>query len=94
GYVVEGLTLFAGNPKIGKSWFCLDVGLAVSLGGECLGGVICDQGEVLYLALEDNDRRLNKRIGMLLPFVERRDWPEAFHYTTAFPRGQEAVAAL
>lgn len=94
GYLVEGLTLFAGNPKIGKSWFCLDVGLAVSLGGECLGGVTCDQGDVLYLALEDNDRRLNKRIGALLPFVERRDWPEAFHYTTAFPRGPEAIAAL
>ncbi|MGX9979614.1 AAA family ATPase [Methylobacterium fujisawaense] len=94
GYVVEGLTLFAGNPKIGKSWFCLDVGLAVSLGGECLGGVTCEQGDVLYLALEDNDRRLNKRIGMLLPFVDPKDWPAAFQYTTVAPRGQAALDEL
>ena len=35
GYIVEGLTLLAGRPKVGKSWFALDVALAVSDGGAC-----------------------------------------------------------
>ncbi len=42
---------------------------------------------MLYLALEDNVRRLNKRIGALLPFVERRDWPKP---STTPPPSHEA----
>jgi hypothetical protein len=84
-YIIEGLTLFAGNPKIGKSWLCLDIGLAVARGGECLGGDACEQGDVLYLALEDNPRRLQKRIQRLLP-ASSGDWPRAFHYATEWPR--------
>ena len=32
GYIVEGLTLFAGKPKVGKSWPLLHAALAVSRG--------------------------------------------------------------
>ena len=30
GIIAPGLTLFAGKPKIGKSWFCLDIALCVA----------------------------------------------------------------
>src|SRR3712207_4780338 len=66
GYIAEGLTLLAGRPKLGKSWFMLDVGLAVAAGRTCLGATACEQGDVLYLALEDNERRLQSRIEKLL----------------------------
>jgi AAA domain len=36
GIIAPGLTLFAGRPKIGKSWFCMDLLLAVSAGRYCL----------------------------------------------------------
>lgn len=64
-YIAEGLTLLAGKPKIGKSWMVMDFALAVASGGYCLGNVQCEQGDVLYLALEDNDRRLNSRLHKL-----------------------------
>src|SRR5215203_3009482 len=62
GYIGEGCTLLAGRPKLGKSWLMLDVGLAVAAGRICLGETQCEKGEVLYLALEDNERRLQCRI--------------------------------
>ena len=46
GYIAEGLTLFAGKPKLGKSWFCMEIGLAVADGGMCLGDVWCEAGDV------------------------------------------------
>lgn len=50
--IPEGLTLIAGKSKAGKSWWVLQTGLAVAE----------EQGEVLYLALEDTPRRLKERI--------------------------------
>jgi hypothetical protein len=62
--IVEGLTLFAGKPKIGKSWLMLDTGNAVGNGEKVLG-IKCRQGDVLYCALEDNLRRLQSRLQKL-----------------------------
>ncbi|MBL8658705.1 MAG: AAA family ATPase [Rhodospirillales bacterium] len=61
-YVVEGLTLLGGRPKVGKSWLALDFAVAVATGGFALGSIRCEQGDVLYLALEDNRRRLQTRL--------------------------------
>lgn len=57
-YVAEGLTLFAGKPKLGKSWLVLDICNSVARGTYTLGGAHCQEGDVLYAALEDNPRRL------------------------------------
>ena len=62
----EGLTLLAGKPKLGKSWLALAMALAVASGGVALGAYPVTQGEVLYLALEDNERRLQSRAQQLL----------------------------
>jgi hypothetical protein len=70
---VEGLTLFAGKPKIGKSWLVLHAALAIARGGFTLGELHCIQGDVLYLALEDSERRLKSRIHKL---CSPTDWPE------------------
>lgn len=88
GYIAEGCTLLAGRPKLGKSWLVLEAGLAVAGGGDCLGGITCEQGDVLYLALEDNQRRLQRRIDKVLgPF--KKEWPSAFEYATEWPRANE-----
>src|SRR4051794_7841692 len=50
GIIAPGLTLFAGKPKIGKSWFCMDLLLSVSGDRYCLGDLRCDVGNVVYLA--------------------------------------------
>lgn len=78
GYIAEGLTLFGGKPKIGKSWFVLGVAIAVAMGGYALGTIPVDQGDVLFLALEDNKRRLQKRLRQLLPLGGE---PDRLHYS-------------
>ncbi|MEQ1955323.1 AAA family ATPase [Mesorhizobium yinganensis] len=91
GYIAEGLTLFAGKPKLGKSWFCMEIGIAVSEAGICLGGVKCEAGDVLYLALEDNTRRLQSRINKLwqMEAMVRAPVPERLHLATEWPRANE-----
>src|SRR5829696_5781709 len=88
GYIAEGCTLLAGRPKLGKSWLMLDVGLAVAAGRICLGETACEQGDVLYLALEDNERRLQRRIDRVLGTFGV-EWPDAFQYATEWPRANE-----
>lgn len=61
-----GLTIFAGAPKIGKSWFSYAVALAVASGGHVLGKYQVEAGKALYLALEDQPRRLQDRLSKLL----------------------------
>jgi hypothetical protein len=62
----------------------LDMGLAVASGGTCLNQVINEEGDVLYLALEDNERRLQSRMTRILGFAH--EWPERFHYATEWRR--------
>ncbi len=57
----EGLTILAGKPKMGKSWMALNIAMAIASGGKALSTIQVEQGEVMYLALEDNERRLKTR---------------------------------
>ena len=50
------------------------------MGTTCLGGIQCEEGDTLPLGLEDNERRLQRRIDKVLgPIAE---WPARFHYAT------------
>lgn len=85
GIIPEGLAILAGRPKIGKSWLALDLAIGVATGKSVLGGVGVTQGDVLYCALEDNDRRLQRRMTKLIsPFCD--DWPEHLTLTTRWRR--------
>jgi hypothetical protein len=64
--IAEGLAILAGKPKTGKSWAALDFAVAVAGGYSALGNIECQPGDVLLLALEDNDRRLNQRLKAVL----------------------------
>lgn len=81
--IVEGLTLFAGKPKIGKSWLLLHVAIAVARGGFTLGDIHCKEGDALYCALEDNERRLKSRLGKLLG---TQPGPKRLYFQTQMPR--------
>ena len=83
GLIPEGLSLLVGRPKIGKSWMALDIALSVASGATCLGGRTPDQGDVLYCALEDNERRLKNRITRLLA---NSKWPERLTLVTKWNR--------
>ena len=66
GIIPEGLTVFAGPPKAGKSWFAYNAALAVAAGGLAFGKVPVTSGDVLYLSLEDPPRRLKQRLTIML----------------------------
>ncbi len=66
GLLPQGLSILAGNPKLGKSWLSLGLSIAVSTGGGVLGKVTVEQGDVLYLALEDTARRMQTRLKKIL----------------------------
>jgi hypothetical protein len=84
GLIPEGVTIVAGKPKVGKSWLALDVCLAV--GDEnrfVLGDKRPVHGDALYLALEDNERRLKKRIDKI---VQAGAWPTGLELHTEWKR--------
>jgi RecA-family ATPase len=57
-----GFVIIAGPPKLGKSLLVLDWLLAGAIGGAALGKVrVGAARDMLYLALEDGDRRLRAR---------------------------------
>lgn len=84
GYLTEGATLLAGKPKLGKSWLVLDWCISVAMGGCALGSIECEQGDVLYAALEDNNRRLQRRLRQVIP--DRQTWPDRLTLRTDMKR--------
>jgi len=86
GLLPEGLGFFAGSPKLGKSWLALGLGIAIAAGGHALGKIPVEPGEVLYLALEDNARRLQSRLRMLLG---EEPPPDGLYLETEWPRLDE-----
>jgi hypothetical protein len=89
GVLPEGLSLLAGKPKKGKSWMALGMCEAVAVGGVAFGTRRVEQGDTLYLALEDNTKRLQKRLRKVL---DGRAAPEKMHLHTAWPRLDEGGA--
>jgi hypothetical protein len=83
----EGTALFCSRPKFGKSWLALDLCLGCAADRFILGTIKPKQGDVLYLALEDSKRRLQRRLAKLLPFDSKA--PERLKFTTEWRRLHE-----
>ena len=74
GLLYNGTYLFVGSPKIGKSFFMAQIGYHISKGLP-LWGFSVRQGTVLYLALEDDYARLQKRLSQIYDRV----WKEPYY---------------
>lgn len=72
----KGLYLFCGSAKIGKSWLALQIALCISTGMN-LWNYDTQKKEVLYLCLEDGERRLQDRL-----FSAANDCPKELLYCT------------
>ena len=64
GLLCSGTYLFAGAPKIGKSFFMAQLAYHISTGKK-LWDYDVRQGTVLYLALEDDYQRLQNRMSRM-----------------------------
>lgn len=83
GIIAEGVTFLVGAPKIGKSWMALGLGLSVASGEHALSTIPVEQGPVLYAAMEDTPRRLQRRLAVMLG---ERDAPELLNFACSWPR--------
>ena len=64
GLIFNGTYLFVGAPKVGKSFFMAQLGYHVSMGIP-LWGFPVTKGTVLYLALDDDYARLQRRLSKM-----------------------------
>ncbi|MFC5753388.1 AAA family ATPase [Actinomadura rugatobispora] len=86
GLIPEGLTLLVGPPKAGKSWLLANLLLAIAAGRNAVGKLATGPARrVLYLALEDGDRRMQSRCRIIL---DGEPIPGLFHYKTTVPPGR------
>lgn len=66
-FIVDGLikrgdlVMLAGRPKSGKSWLMLQLAQAIDTGAQWLGRNVTS-GKVLFVALEDGERRIHERL--------------------------------
>jgi len=58
----QGFTFLAGRPKMRKSFMAVQLLLSITTGVPFLGYDVMQTGRVLYISLEDNVRRIKKRI--------------------------------
>lgn len=91
GLIPEGLSILAGAPKAGKSFFALAVCLSVAQGGMALSSIETEAGDVLLIALEDPMPRLQRRIDSL---ALGEAWPERLYVMNDCPRAHEGGIAF
>ncbi|MBR0378316.1 MAG: AAA family ATPase, partial [Lachnospiraceae bacterium] len=77
GFLYAGTYLFVGAPKIGKSFFMAQLAYCISTGND-LWDFNTHRGTVLYLALEDDYARLQRRLSDMFD-VEEND---KLHFAT------------
>jgi hypothetical protein len=86
GYISEGFLVLAGRQKLGKTWLAIDMALAVATGGVAMGSTLCEQGDVLYIDMENGPRRIQGRINMLFPDERNRPDLSRLEWVTAAPQ--------
>jgi AAA domain len=86
GYISEGFLVLAGRQKLGKTWLAIDMALAVAIGGIAMGSILCEQGDVLYIDMENGPRRIKSRISTLFPDERNRPDLSRLEWVTAAPQ--------
>jgi RecA-family ATPase len=95
GYLPEGFSVLAGRQKLGKTWLAIDISLAVACGGVAMGAIEVEQGDVLYLDMENGERRIQRRIDALYPDGRSRpDLSRLEWATEALPLDKGLIEAL
>jgi hypothetical protein len=90
--LAEGLTILAGKPKKGKSYLALDMSLAIAVGRQAFMHFPTEKAQVLYVSLEDGERRLQRRLLAIQPNLAT---PHGLDFLYTFPRlGEGALEAL
>jgi RecA-family ATPase len=86
--IETGYGIISGRPKCGKSWLMLNLCIAIASGGKFLGKYDCEKSNVLYLALEDSERRMQNRLKTILSYEDpaRRSQLDSLFIIYKIPR--------
>lgn len=94
-YLPEGFSVLAGRQKLGKTWLAIDISVAVACGGVAMGSISCEQGDVLYIDMENGERRIQRRIDALFPDERNRPDLSRLEWATDAPSlGKGLIDAL
>lgn len=81
-YVPEGVTLWCGRPKLGKTTILRQLAHQANIGGSFLGEP-CNASEVWFLSLEEGERVMRKKLAQTCPNPEELrgvrlefEWPQ------------------
>ncbi|MGA2224161.1 MAG: AAA family ATPase [Syntrophobacteraceae bacterium] len=91
GLIPEGQTLIAGKSKIGKSLLLLGLASRVAEGGKAFDKIDVEPKEILYLALEDSPKRLQKKLRAMNGEAEGSG---RLHFATSGPKKGESATSF
>ena len=84
GLLSDGMILFGGKPKRGKSWLMLDLAMSVATGGQVWRHFPVQEPQpVLYMALEDDRELIWERLQAIQPGVKPSG---TFDFLYSFPK--------
>ncbi|MBM4274124.1 MAG: hypothetical protein FJ128_01225 [Deltaproteobacteria bacterium] len=83
--IPEGFGLLSARPKKGKTFFALNVSVAKAIGGCALGkkDLLLEPGSVLYIAYEDKNRRVQKRLKTIM---QGEAFPKNLYLAESWPQ--------
>jgi RecA-family ATPase len=93
--IPEGLSLLAGRPKVGKSWFALNIAVAVAEGNIALNKFQTSKSKVLYIPYEDNTRRIKSRLNCMLNGNEAHEnlfFPKDLYFPKINQEGLDCIS--
>tara|TARA_R110002096_G_scaffold97694_8_gene217695 strand:- start:7559 stop:8506 length:948 start_codon:yes stop_codon:yes gene_type:complete len=94
--IVPGLTLVAAAPKVGKSYLMTYIGYSMATGQKAFSKLNTRKSNVLYMALEDNNRRLQKRLNEITQssILGSINIPENLHFMTSISENTDSINTI
>jgi len=93
---VQGLTLLAAAPKVGKSYLINYLGYYMATGQKAFGKLNTKKSKVLLLALEDNPRRIKTRLHQIAEasLLGSINVPNDLHIVTSLGNNGNNIEAI
>jgi hypothetical protein len=80
GILPEGLSILSGSPKIGKTFFALNMALSIATGEKTLGHLSTEKVGVAYIAMDEKDQYIQEKLNCIREFQQRNVIPDNFRF--------------
>ncbi len=76
----EGLSILGGSPKIGKTFFALNMALSIAQGDITLGSLQTEKTGVAYFAVDEKDQYVQEKFNNIREFQRKHNIPENMEF--------------